>query len=87
MAGALVVVLRHWPLPVLELAGQRDQPPQRREPVVLYSGQEADELPQRPDGNRRADAVAAPGLDSLVGPDDRGRTGLSSRTCASGLPG
>ena len=35
-------------------AAQRDQPPQRREPVILHPGQEADELPQRPDGNRRA---------------------------------
>jgi hypothetical protein len=30
-------------------------------------------LPQRPDGDRRADAVAVPGLDALVGPDDRVR--------------
>src|SRR5690348_17814960 len=52
-------------------ATQRDQPPQGGEPVVLHSDEEGDELPQRPDGDRRADAVAAPGLDPLVGPDDR----------------
>ena len=54
-------------------AAQRDQPPQRGEPVVFHSHQEGDELPQGPDGDRRADAVAPPGLDPLGGPDDRMR--------------
>jgi hypothetical protein len=52
---------------------QFDGLPERREPVLLDSSQEGNELPQRPDGDRRADAVAAPGLDALVGPDDRVR--------------
>jgi hypothetical protein len=56
-------------------AAQRDQPPQGGEPVVFYPDEERDELPQRPDRDRRADAVAAPGLDPLVGPDDRVRPG------------
>jgi len=34
---------------------------------------EADELPQGPHRNRRADTVAPPGGDALVGPDDRVR--------------
>jgi hypothetical protein len=54
-------------------AAQRDQPPQRCQPVVLHPYQEGDELPKGPDRDRRPDAVAAPGLDPLVGPDDRVR--------------
>ena len=54
-------------------AAQRDQPPQRREPVVFHSGQEGDQLAQGPDRDRRADAVPPPGLDALNGPDDRVR--------------
>jgi hypothetical protein len=52
-------------------AAQRDQPPQRRETVVLHPDEEGDQLPQRPDRHRRADPVPPPGLDALVGPDDR----------------
>jgi hypothetical protein len=49
------------------------RPPQGGEPVVSYSDEEGDELPQRPDRDRRPDPVAAPGFDALVGPDDRVR--------------
>ncbi len=55
-------------------AAQRNQPPQRHEPVVFHSGQESDQLAQGPDRDRRADAVPSPGLDTLGGPDDRVRT-------------
>jgi hypothetical protein len=40
-------------------AAQGDQPPQRGEPVVLHPDEEGDQLPQRPERDRRADAVAA----------------------------
>jgi hypothetical protein len=70
--GVQVVAVEGGGLPAAQ-AAQRDQPPQRGEPVVLHAGQEGDELPQGPDGDRRADAVSPPGLDALVGPDDRAR--------------
>jgi hypothetical protein len=70
--GVQVVAVQRGGLTAAQ-AAQRDQPPQRREPVVFYSDEEGDELSQCPDGDRRADAVAAPGLDALVGPDDRVR--------------
>jgi len=56
-------------------AAQRDQPPRRRQLVVLHPGQEGDKLAQRPDRDLRPDAVSAPGLDPLVCPDDRVRPG------------
>ncbi len=40
----------------------------------FHSGQEGDQLAQGPDRDRRADAVPPPGLDALVGPDDRVRS-------------
>jgi hypothetical protein len=51
-------------------AAQRDQPPQRRQPVVLHSGQEGDQLPQRPHRNWWSDAVPPPSRYALIGPDD-----------------
>src|SRR6202042_1099831 len=53
-------------------AAQRDQPPQRREPVVLHSGQEGDELPQGADRDWRGGGGAAPGPATPRRARDRG---------------